>query len=147
MLSSFKVSGPKMYTAEQIRLYIKVISGAPIGPEFLVPFHLSEVINPLQEVTSIQKADEIKTRCMVLASSIDDPGAGEGLYAGKSFKEGHVLGKYWGCLALVLDSEVDKYNNFGYENRALLLKAQPFLHTELGPARLYVVGSLNCAMT
>ena len=84
---------------------------------------------------------------MVLASSIDDPGAGEGLYAGKSFKEGHVLGKYWGCLALVLDSEVDKFNWFGYENRALLLKAQPFLHTELGPARLYVVGSLNCAMT
>ena len=147
MLSSFKVSGPKTYTAEQIRLYIKVLSGAPIGPEFLVPFHLSEVINPLEEVTSIQKADEIKTRCMVLASSIDDPGAGEGLYAGKSFKEGHVLGKYWGCLALVLDSEVDKFNWFGYENRALLLKAQPFLHTELGPARLYVVGSLNCAMT
>ena len=147
VLSSFKVSGPKTYTAEQIRLYIKVLSGSPIGPEFLVPFYLSEVINPLEEVTSIQKADEIKTRCMVLASSIDDPGAGEGLYAGKSFKEGHVLGKYWGCLALVLDSEVDKYNWFGYENRALLLKAQPFLHTELGPARLYVVGSLNCAMT
>ena len=79
MLSSFKVSGPKMYTAEQIRLDIKVLSGAPIGPEFLVPFHLSEVINPLEEVTSIQKADEIKTSCMVLASSIDDPGAGEGL--------------------------------------------------------------------
>ena len=77
--------------------------------QFLVPFYLSEVINPLEDETTIQKEDEIRTSCIVLASSIDDPGAGDGLYAGKSFKEGHMLGKYLGCLALVLDIEVDTW--------------------------------------
>ena len=95
VLSSFEVSGPKTYTAEEIRLYMKVLTGAPIGPEFLVPFNLSEVINRLEEVTTIQKEDEIRTSSMVLASSIDDPGAGQEMYVGNSFKQGHVSGKYW----------------------------------------------------
>ena len=57
-----------------------------------------------------------------------------------------MLGKYWGCLALVLDSEVNNYHWFGYESRTMLLKAQPFTHTELGSAKLYVIGSLNCVL-
>ena len=51
----------------------------------------------------------------------------------------HVtFGKYFGVLAFELDSD-KKFNFFGHQNRAILLKAQPFLSTELGP--------LNCALT
>ena len=57
-----------------------------------------------------------------------------------------TFGKYFGVLAFVLDSD-KKFNFFGHQNRAILLKAQPFLSTELGPARIYIVGSLNCALT
>ena len=96
-----------MYTAEEFRLYVKVLTDAPTGPDFVVPFNLSQVINLLEEVTSIQKKVGITPICIVLPSTIDDPGAGHGLYAGKSFKEGHVLRKHWDCLALVLHIEAD----------------------------------------
>ena len=124
-----------------------MLNGAPVGPDNIVPFSLTEVCNPLTEQAQLLKEDEKRTNCVVLPSCIDDPGAGEGLFAGSSFKEGHVLGKYWGCLALVLDSELSTFHWFGHGNRALLLKAQPFTFTELGPARMYVVGSRNCAMS
>ena len=137
----------KKYTAEEIRLFIKVLNGAPVGPDNVIPFSLSEVLNPLTEIAQLQKEDEKRTSSVVLPSCIDDPGAGEGLFAGTNFKEGHVLGKYWGCLALVLDSELSRFHWFGHGNRAILLRAQPFTFTELGPARLYVVGSMNCALT
>ena len=42
---------------------------------------------------------------------------------------------------------MDRFGWFGHQNRGLLLRAQPFFHTELGPAKLYVIGSLNCALT
>ena len=138
--TTFKETGPKKYTAEEINLYLKVFNGAPLGPDFLVSFSHSQVVNPLEENTNIQKEDESRTSCAVLPACIDDAGAGEGLYASAKFQEGHVLGKYWGCLALVLDNEVNRFHWFGHDNRAVLLKAQPFMHTELGPARLYGIG-------
>ena len=55
--------------------------------------------------------------------------------------------KYWDCLALVLDSGLNWFHWFGHGNRALLLKAQPFTFTELGPARLYRVRFKNCALS
>ena len=63
---------------------MKVLTGVPVGPDFVV-LSLSEVLNPLEEVTSFQKADGISCSCVVLPSTIGDPGAGEGLYAGKNF--------------------------------------------------------------
>ena len=141
------MTGPKQYSAEQIRLFQKVLNGAPLGPDCLVPFSLNEVVNPLEEVHSLLKDDESRTSCCVLASSIDHETAGNGLYAGSNFDEGHVLGKYWGCIALILDSEIPYFQWFGHINRALLLKAQPFLKTELGPAKLYIIGSKNCALS
>ena len=101
----------------------------------------------LSQNTHSFKRGRKKPSCLVLPSCIDDPGAGEGLFAGANFKEGHVFGKYWGCLALVLDSDLSRFHWFGHGNRAILLRAQPFTFTELGPARLYIVGSMNCALT
>ena len=65
---------------------------------------------------------------------------------GVAFDQHVTFGKYFGVLAFVLDSD-KKFNFFGHQNRAILLKAQPFLSTELGPARIYIVGSLNCDLT
>ena len=42
-------------------------------------------------------------------------------------------------VAVVLDSQLNSCGCLDDENRATLLKAQPFLKTELGPARLYLV--------
>ena len=92
------------------------------------------------------KDDETRTLCCVLMSSFDHETAGNRLYAGGNFDEGHVLGKYWGCIALILDSEIPYFQWFGHINRALL-KAQPFLKTELGPAKLHIIGSKNCALS
>ena len=65
---------------------------------------------------------------------------------GVAFDQHVTVGKYFGVLAFVVDSD-KKFNFFGHQNRAILLKAQPFLSTELGPARIYIVGSLNYALT
>ena len=73
--------------------------------------------------------------------------AGEGLYSGAKFSEGHILGNYWGCVALVLDSEANNFNWFGHEKRAIFLSAQPFTQTELDPANLYVIGSNKFALS
>ena len=48
------------FTAQEIRLYIKVLNGAPVGPDSLVPFSVSEVVNPLTEHTQLVKEDNKK---------------------------------------------------------------------------------------
>ena len=80
------------YSADNIHLYQNVLNGAPLGSDFIVPFSPAEVFNPLEVNTKIQKEDESRTICVVLPCCIDDAGAGEGLYAGAKFKEGHILG-------------------------------------------------------
>ena len=65
---------------------------------------------------------------------------------GAGFEQNFTFGSYSGFLAWVLESEMN-LNFFDHENLAILLKAQPFLCTELGPARIYIVGSLYCALT
>jgi hypothetical protein len=87
--TTITVTGPKKYTAAEIRLFQKVLHGAPLGPEFVVPFGLKEVINPFVEVASTLKNDERLVQCVILPSQIDHPDAGEGLYAGANFPEGH----------------------------------------------------------
>ena len=82
------------------------MNGAPLGPDCLIPFSLDEVLNPLEEVHNLLKEDETRTGCCVLASSIEHETAGNGLCAGSNFEEGHILNKYWGCIALILDSEI-----------------------------------------
>ena len=61
------------------------------------------------------------------------------------------LGKVIGFVAVVLDSaKSDPKNNdcwFGLSNRTLELQTQPFLRTALGPAKLYIVGSLNSSLS
>ena len=64
-----------------------------------------------------------------------------------NFPENHILGKYWGCVALVLDSYMEDFDFWGYKERAILLQTQPFLNTALGPAKLYIVGSKNCSLS
>ena len=142
------MTGPKQYSAEQIRMpFPKSFEWCPFGPRLSNPFSLNEVVNPLEEVHSLLKDNESRTSCCVLASSIDHETTGNELYAGSNFDEGRVLGKYWGCIALILDSEIPYFQWLGHINRALLLKAQPFLKTELGPAKLYIIGSNNCVLS
>ena len=152
-----KVSATRQYTAAQVQLFKKVLHGAPITWDGANPFAAAEFIDPLPFVERLLKEDETRISCFVLPSSIDHPEAGEGLYSSMNnfvpkklsslCAVFHVtFGKYFGVLAFVLDSD-KKFNFFGHQNRAILLKAQPFLSTELGPARIYIVGSLNCALT
>ena len=58
-----------------------------MGPDFFVPFALREAKNPL-EVSSILKKDKQTVKYVVLPSQIDDPCAGEGLFAGAIFQSG-----------------------------------------------------------
>ena len=67
--------------------------------------------------------------------------------AARVIPEGQNFGKYFGVLALVLESELHNFNFFGFENRTVLLKQQPFRNTDLGPANLYIVGSKNCCLS
>ena len=112
------LTGPKQYSAAEIRLYQKVLNGAPLGPDCLILFSLDEVVNPLEEVHALLKEDETRTSCSVLASLIDHETDGNGLYAGSKFNEGHISGKYWSCIALILDSELFQW--FGHDYRAFL---------------------------
>ena len=64
-----------------------------------------------------------------------------------NFPKNHILGKYWGCIALVLDSYMEDFDFWEYKERAILLQTQPFLNTALGPAKLYIVGSKNCSLS
>ena len=61
------------------------------------------------------------------------------------------LGKVIGFVAVVLDSAKSHPKNndcwFGLSNRTLELQTQPFLCTALGPAKLYIVGSLNSSLS
>ena len=58
-------------------------------PDFVIPFALAIVNNPFEEAPSILKKDEQTVKYGVLPSQIDDPGAGEGLFAGATHPEGH----------------------------------------------------------
>ena len=69
-----------------------MLHGAPLGPDFVIPFGLNELINPFEEVSSTLKKDERHVQCVVLPSQIDHPDAGEGLFAGGTFPEGHRYG-------------------------------------------------------
>ena len=141
------------------------------------PFSIpDQPANILSYDKGLLKSDETQTVCMVLESSISNEGAGEGLYTGffffcllflflyfflffslslsichfligMNFPENHILGKYWGCVALVLDSYMEDFDFWGYKERAILLQTQPFLNTALGPAKLYIVGSKNCSLS
>ena len=63
----------------------KVLHGAPLGPDFVIPFGLNEVINPFEEVSSTRKKDERHVQCVVVPSQIDHPDAGEGCLLGPHF--------------------------------------------------------------
>jgi hypothetical protein len=63
-----------------------------------------------QNKHSFKKRTKKRTSCVVLPTCIDDPGPGEGLFAGAKFKEGYLLGKYWGCLALVRDYDLSRFH-------------------------------------
>ena len=55
------------------------------------------------------------------------------LLAANKMSRGYARLRQWLILAM-------RVLAIGHENRTLLLRAQPFLHTQLGPAKLYAHG-------
>ena len=69
-----KLSGPKKFTAEEIRWFQKFLHGAPVNPGHINPFSLSEGVNPLTKVKKALKEDKERSKCIVLPPTIEVPG-------------------------------------------------------------------------